>query len=228
VTGKEGSLSHQGDPKDLPVCPRDEDQGYNLLAEAAHAGHKAAQYLVALHFRQQGDEDEYLKWLQQAASNNHDEAHVTYGCEFWLRGHSNHEKDPQQAIAWIRRALAHGGACEKRHPNGDMLTQNSFEKGMSIVVRTARDLYLHDKFMEYADGKTDDSVMDAMKLCADCGIVPAINIVAKANMKPLGALADPGSNENIPKHVLKAKPDIKRHLFAFTTEVTQELLRGGV
>jgi len=174
--GKVGLLAHHGDPKDLPEGPQDDEEGLKSIKDAALAGNKAAQYLTALDYMQQENEEECLKWIKMAAHNNHAEAQMTYGCVYWLQGRNDHETDPVQAVTWMRRALEHG-ADQFPDTRGDVLSSKSFAAGIDTVTRTARSLYVRS-FQQQMLEDDDVDGTEAMKLAADCGNLPAINIAS--------------------------------------------------
>lgn len=174
MSGKVGVLKSNGDPTDLPDGSQDTEEGSKLMKEAAEGGNKAAQYAVAMHYLQQDNEEECFKWIKLAAHNDHAEAQMTYACQYWLHGRNGHEKDQEQAVIWLRRSLAHG-AGENPDPNGHVLSKRSFTNGLLAVNCEARRLCLS----EFEEGMFNENVevTDGLKLAADCGIVPAINLV---------------------------------------------------
>ncbi|KAL9184955.1 hypothetical protein ACHAXT_002732 [Thalassiosira profunda] len=167
----------------LPKGPRDEGEAHVLLRRAADLGHKGAQYQLALAYidggyfakkdnRGAAIESELLHWIKHAAENGHAEAQMTYGGKFWYEGRGGHEVDMRQAVAWVRRALAHG-VSENEGPDitGNALSRRSFEGGVTDAVEMGRKLYL-EHFPSFMDG--DAGSAECMRIAGDCGILPAI------------------------------------------------------
>jgi hypothetical protein len=156
-----------------------EDQGTELMKQAAWGGHKAAQYMVAINALGRKDENECLRWIKTAARNNHAEAQLTYGVQYWSQQRNGHEHNIMQAILWIRKALEHG-ARPLPDPCGDTLSEKSFVNGLRMVAKLGRKLYLGSFQGEMLESTTGTS-SDAMKVAAACGCVAAINLICPLN-----------------------------------------------
>lgn len=180
ITGKVGFLNNEGPPEELPDGSKDKEAGFELMQEAASAGNKAAQYMVAVKSLNDGNEDKCLKFIELAAHNNHAEAQVTYAAKYWWEGRNGHKIDLVQAITWMRRALAHGAQPDP-DPRGNALSHNSFRTGLDDVTVWGRKLYLRafeDTMFTEQEFETESK---AFLLSAECGCASAIDIVAKWN-----------------------------------------------
>jgi len=188
LTGKIGFLDGLADGKRieaLPSGPVDRKRAMDLIEKAAEMGNPCAQYQASLFHLEDDDGGEAtLVWLKKAAHNSHAEAQMTYGAQYWIEGRvvnaaaRDHEKDKELAVIWMRRGLAHG-VSEGGHPDpsGKLLSAKSFEKGLQSATTYGRKLYL--RAFEHAMMSNDDAMSngDDMRLAADCGIAPAINIM---------------------------------------------------
>jgi len=180
-------LQKKLDPTELPsdnktltefasgVCdvpPKTLEDAEQLLDKMATSGSRDAQFGMALVCAKAKRDDDALRWTRLAAHKGLADAQVRYAMTYWLDGTHKHKVDFVQAILWLRRAMAQGNLG---------LSEPAFLKATNTTRMMATKYYNTINQLEMK--RRGIGFQREMKLMAECGIIPAINMVWKVHSK---------------------------------------------
>lgn len=163
-------LQNHVDPNELsiPDPPQTVRAAEERLQRFANTGHREAQFGMALVAAKQLREDESFEWTRLAAvQGGLADAQMRYAVHYWFDGAAQHRIDFIQAILWLRRALVQG--------RDGGLSEPAFLKATNLVRAMANEYYNTLNQLEMK--QRGIGFQREMKLCAECGCIPAINMV---------------------------------------------------